>query len=393
MKNIFCIIVVLILSCPARADKPMTGFAEIDKKALEIPASQTTNTADIAAYIMANFSTQTAKVRAAFIWTASTFEYDIENMYAINFHEKEEEKIAKTLKTHKGICENYAAVFNDICTKCKLRSYVVAGYTKQNGSASYLPHAWCAVMVDNEWYLFDPTWGSGFESDNKFVRKINNYFFMARPADLIRSHMPFDPMWELLHYPITNQEFYEGKTEPNTSKPYFSFADSINVYEQLDETAQYKAAVRRTEANGIKNGIIYDRLANLKQAIEINRQTEEVNTHNNKINTYNDAVADYNNAISDFNDFIQYRNARFMPPKTDAQIQGMIDSADNKIVRAKRKLASIKEPNSSLGAMMSSLQKMITEATGAVDEQKDFVAKYLSKGKLGRKTMFLNLPR
>ena len=36
-------------------------------------------------------------------------------MYALNFYEKKEDKIAKVLKNRKGICENYAALFTEIC--------------------------------------------------------------------------------------------------------------------------------------------------------------------------------------------------------------------------------------------------------------------------------------
>ena len=389
MKNILFIILTLLFAATAWADKPQNEFAAIDKKALAIPTTETGTTQHIANYINTNFSSQTEKARAAFIWTASTFTYDVENMYAINFHETPEEKINRVMKSHKGICENYAAVFNDICIKCGLRSFMVSGYTKQNGTASYLPHAWCATMIDNDWFLFDPTWGSGFVSGNKFVPKINNYFFKTMPGDLISSHIPFDPLWELLYYPITNQEFYEGNTTIDKSKPYFSFPDSINAYEKLSETNQWIAAARRIEQNGIKNGIIYDRLSNLKQAIEINRQTEEMNQHNSKINTYNDAVAEYNTGVNELNDFIKYRNAQFTPKKTDAEIQAMLDTPDHKITRAKAKVNGITGDNpGSLSTMISSMQKMTADAMVVVEEQKDFLKKYFSKGKLGRKTMF-----
>jgi len=46
-------------------------------------------------------------------------------MFAINFYEQKEEKISKPLKYRKGICENYAALFNDLCSKSGIKSFVI----------------------------------------------------------------------------------------------------------------------------------------------------------------------------------------------------------------------------------------------------------------------------
>lgn len=385
MRTIHLVLLLLLCAHISRADKP-DAYTAIDKKMLEIPASQTSSIKDIADYINANFTTQPEKVRAAFIWTASNIDYDVENMYAINFHEKRAEKIDKALKTHKGICENYAAIFNALCSNCGLRSYVIVGYNKWNGSATYIPHAWCAAVVDSQWYLFDPTWGAGYIQNEKFIHRINNDYFKALPTTLIRSHMPFDPLWELLNNPITNQEFYEGKTVGKA--PFFSFPDSIAVYDRLGETDQMEAAVRRIEQNGIKNGIIYDWLANLKRSIEINKQEAVINTQNEKINIYNDVVAEYNNGINDLNSFINYRNVQFTPKKTDPEIQAMMDTASNKLSRAKNRLDAIKDPHPSLATLITSLRKSIVDAMGVADEQQEFLKKYFSKPKLLRKSMF-----
>lgn len=152
-------------------------YATIDQKALLLPDSLTKTTDQIAAFVNSNFATEHEKSRAIFIWVASNIEYDIDNMFAINFYEKIEEKIAKPLKTRKGICGNYAALFTEICKKAGLKSYVIEGYTKQNGFTDYIPHAWSATLIDNTWFLFDPTWGSGYANSGKFFKRINNDFF------------------------------------------------------------------------------------------------------------------------------------------------------------------------------------------------------------------------
>jgi hypothetical protein len=382
MRQVRILFLLLLFTQTLAAQKSsIIDFAVIDKKALQLPDSLAKTPEDIAGYIANSFGNDREKTRAIFIWIASNIQYDVENMFAINFYEKREEKILKPLKSRKGICENYAALFNEICLKSGIKSFVIEGYTKQNGFTDYIPHAWCAAIVDNSWYLFDPTWGSGYITGGVFHKKINNNYFMVNPSLLIKSHMPFDYLWQFLNYPVTNQEFYEGKTQEYKSKPYFSYIDSIKVYESQDNIAQLMSASYRIEKNGIKNSLIFDRLQHIKMEIENDRQTKIVNL-------YNSAVADYNDGIIKLNDFINYRNKQFTPKKTDAEIQNMVDVAGNKIIEAKTKLRQIKNPDTNTANMILQLTKTIDDASSNVSEQQDWLKVYFSKGKSGRKSMF-----
>lgn len=355
-------------------------YAAIDKKALSLPDSLTKTTQEIADYINTNFTTDKDKVRAIFIWVASNIQYDIENMFAINFYEKKDVKISKALQTRKGICENYAAVFNDICTKSNIKSFVIEGYTKQNGFTDYIPHAWCAALIDSAWYMFDPAWGSGYVNGGKFFKNINNNYFKAAPSTMIKSHMPFDYLWQFLNYPVSNQEFYEGKVQQNTTKPYFSYIDSVHVFEQQNHIEQLNASAYRIQKNGLKNSMLFDRLQHIRIEVENDRQ-------NKIVNLYNAAGADYNMGINYYNDYINYRNKQFTPKQEDAEIQKMIDAADNKMKKAKASLDQIKDADANTTVMIGSLYKSIADATTHVSEQQEWLKTYLSKNKSGRKSM------
>lgn len=385
MKLPKMIAVALLLTQVTYAQKTVVNeYAAVDKKALQIPTAQAQDITGIAKYINDNFTTEENKARAAFIWVASNLKYDVDNMYAINFYEKTEDRVAKTFHTHKGICVDYATIFNAICNQCGIQSFVVSGYTKQNGVADYLAHAWCVAYLNNDWYVFDPTWGSGYLSNGKFVGKVNNEYFKSKPGVRIKSHMPFDPLWECLNYPVTNAEFYEGKIQPNTTKPYFSYKDSIKAWAGQTQMEQYMASARRIEQNGVKNALIFDRLEHIKREMEYT-------AGNASVSTYNDATADYNTAIANYNVFINYRNKQFKPQKPDEEIKSMIDVADNDLAKAKAKLASIQNPQATITSLITALKKSIDEAQKNVDEQKAFVTKYLSKGVLGRKSMFTKI--
>ena len=332
MKQLLLVILLVVESPILFAQKvPVNEFAAIDKMALQMPDSLTKTTNAIASYIDAHFTTDHEKARAAFIWVASNIQYDIANMFALNFYEKPQEKVSKPLRERKGICENYAALFTEICNKSGLKAYVVEGYTKQNGFADYIPHAWSAAQIGDTWFLFDPTWGSGYANGGKFYKKINNSYFKVEPSIFIKSHMPFDYMWQFLPYPVTNQEFYEGKTQENKTKPFFDFRDSIRVHLSKDSMEQWISTANRIEKNGMKNSMIYDRFHHLKSEIEMGKQKRV-------ISLYNAAGAEFNAGIHFFNEFINFRNKQFVPKKTDPEIKQMLDTVAHRFQNASLKL-------------------------------------------------------
>ena len=389
MKRTTLFLFALLLAQFLYAQKATVNeYTAIDKKALLLPDSLTKTTEGIASYVNSNFKSDTEKTRAIFIWVASNIQYDVDNMFAINFDEKTADKISKPLKFRKGICENYAALFNDICSKTGIKSFVIQGYTRVNGVVNTISHAWCAARIDSSWFLFDPTWGSGYVNDSKYVKKINNSYFKVNPAVLISSHMPFDYLWQFSNYPVTNQEFYEGKTRQNNLKPFFSFADSLKVYESLNHLQQLEAASYRIEKNGVKNSMIFDILKNKKIEIENIKSFAEYEIQNRNVNFYNLAVVDFNDGINFYNAFIRYQNVQFTPIKPDPEIQNMLDITDSKYKDAKIKLDSINKPDANIAVLSVQLTKSIEEAATQLREQQDWLQKYFTKSKLGRKSMF-----
>jgi transglutaminase/protease-like cytokinesis protein 3 len=373
-------------------------YAAIDKLALQMPDSLTRTTEGIASYINGHFHEGRAKTRAAFIWIASNIQYDLANMFALNFYEKNEDKIAKPLSTRKGICENFAALFTDVCSKTGVKSYVVEGYTRQNGFTDYIPHAWCAAFMDSAWYLFDPTWGSGYVNNGRFYKRINNEYFMARPSTLIRSHMPFDYLWQFLYYPVTNEQFYTGKTQERSGMPYFNYIDSLAAYEKQSNLEYDMAASSRIIQNGVKNSMIFDRLEHLrrdaeyeKARIEHDKAQADIDRKNQIVNLYNSALGDYNEAVHDLNDYVAYYNKQFQPAKPDADIQGMIDSAASNLKAATSKLDRIHNPDQSTGVLINQFRRQISDLSARVDEQEEWLKKYFAKGKMGRKNMFVKI--
>lgn len=77
-----------------------------------------------------------------------------------------------------------------------------------------------AARLYDKWWLFDPTWAAGTVKDNRFTGRFSNRFYKLLPEEMIKDHMPFDPLYQFLYYPVTSQEFYDGKTTINSSKKF-----------------------------------------------------------------------------------------------------------------------------------------------------------------------------
>ncbi|MTK53403.1 transglutaminase domain-containing protein [Paludibacter sp.] len=376
--RIYLFILILIgysLSAQAQND-----YSSVDKIALQLAEADSHKTDDIARYINTHFNTPDDKAWAIFCWITHNIAYDVENMYKANLYQNTNEIVERTLNTRKGICMSYTELFNAIAAKTGLKAFAVQGYTKQNNKVDILPHAWNAVLIGSEWYLIDATWGAGYIQNGKFVRHIENGNFKANPHQLINTHIPFDPLWQMLDYTVTNQDFYDGKTGP-ANKKTFNYKDSLSEYQTLPESKQLSDAARRVEANGVKNAMIYEHLQHLHQQLEY--------LHNYKMtDLFNKAVAHYNNGIALLNQFINYRNNQFNPKKEEKEIRQMVESVSIELSASQSQLNEIQKPDAQTAASLAQLNKSLEQATAGMNEQKAFVDKYFKTGKLFRKTLF-----
>jgi hypothetical protein len=357
------------------------SYTLVDAKMNLIPGNATNSTEAIAKYINVNFKTENDKIRAVFYWTASNISYDVANMFAVDITETPQDRITKTLKTKKGICQDYAMIFSETANLVGVKSVVVEGYTRQDGKVATLAHAWCAAKIDNKWYLFDPTWGSGYVNNNKYTRKINNIHFKVEPSKMINSHMPFDYLWQFINNPITNQEFIGGKTQIDKTKKSFDFESEITKYESLPKIDQFFESAQRIEKNGIKNQLI-------SQAYTYTKTSWNTERENENGAKYNAIVNQYNEAISELNDFIYYRNNKFKPVLPDDEIKSKIKTPIEKLKKCQESLFRIGSMGSENATSISTLKKSVADALVQSESHLEFVNNYLSKSKLVRKTMF-----
>lgn len=354
---------------------------KIDRIALNIPDSQTHTTNDIAAYIKGHFETDDEKIRAIYAWVTNNIKYDKDSIHRIILDEDQEQRVTYALKRRRGVCENFAAIFNDICQKSGIPSFYIEGYTKQNGSVDRTGHVWCAAFVDNAWALYDPTWDAGFLSGSNYVDQVGSNYFKIAPDDFISSHLPFDPMFQFLNYPVTYKEFYNGtipilstSRRTNNPKSYFNYKDSLSLYNRSDSLSRYVASLHRIANFDWPPSKIDTKLKRLKLEIELIYQDRDMDF-------YHSAIADYNKGIDLLNDFINYRNNQFQPVKKMNEVPKMFDMISKNIASANQKLREVNKSEATLTLNTGDIQQKLNDLVVYVKQQQNFYKNYLSSSK------------
>jgi Transglutaminase-like superfamily len=372
MKKVLFLLLCVCSSGLSEAQE-FNEFREVDKLILNIPDSQANSADSIAEYVRSNFNNDRKKVRAIYTWVTANIKYDNDSANAINLGVNQEAKITVALKRRRGVCENYAAILNDICLKSGLASFVINGYTKQWGSVDKTGHSWCAVFIDGNWSLYDPTWDEG--------SGMNSKYFMVRPAEFIESHMPYDPLWQLLNYPISHRQFYSGNIYKNKSSLFFNYADSITAYMQMDSLQKLKSSALRIQKDELYNSLVKNNQNYIKMNIEMINQDKDVEL-------YNSSVADLNDATSIYNSFIEYRNKQFTPEITDTELQALLDGIDKKLLSSMKKLDQIDKSEATFTIGTDYVRNRVNTLMDRIKEQKDFVKRYTGTAKSSRELLF-----
>ena len=272
-----------------------------DSLARSIPSRITGSPEDFAHYLKEHFSGEKERVEALFSWLGSNISYDISQVESMSQYESIDNLVSYTLKNKKSVCQGYAEVFTAVCNRMGIQALTVHGYNRIDGRLkTELGHAWNLARIDGRWYLFDPTWGSGYLENGRYKKSFDAFFFMAPPDSLIESHMPFDPIWQLREYPCTHNQFIEGGIHGNI---YYNFNDSLNLYYSMDEVGRAESTLRRAEASH----------ANRKEILRMYKKYNDyvINMKCNlEINRYNESSASLRDAIDRFNEYQNLKGKR-----------------------------------------------------------------------------------
>ena len=365
MKAILIIVLFLI----SNLGLCQSNFSKIDKYSKTVPDS-ITDYKEIAHYLTDNLETDTEKVRAIYIWITHNIRYDMNRVKVVSYESYHPNKIIKeSLSKRKGVCYHYAMLFSAMSEAAGLEMFSIFGYTKDSlNRVSASSHAWNAVKIDSSYYLIDATWSAGYVRNFEYFHKFRDYYFLIPPKQFIKTHIPFDPMWQFIDNPISHKDFKHNNFSKLDSIGTFSFVDSIRQYQRQDELSKLENYKQRIIVNGIENKIIKAEITLLESKI---KEQKEINEYNRVVNTLN-------NGIETYNIYINYRNEDFKKPKLHYdQAKELIEVAYQNICTAKEKFNALSPTQWRLKLLVSNSIRETDKLISALENEKKFIDKYL----------------
>lgn len=363
-------------------------YTFVENRMKNIPDSALISPEALASFITGEYSDDIYRLRAAFSWIGHNIDYDIEMIDSSGPNLRPDERALITFNTRRGVCQGYSDLFCKLCSLMNIHAVEIGGYSMQNRQVSDVAHAWVAVYLDGKWYCNDPTWAAGVVMEDSFQKMYSAVFFMMPPDLFIKTHMPFDPLWQLMKYPITNNEFYKRDFTAGKNRPVFYFNDSIGYYEQLPEPEKTLAAANRIKGCGlVNNSVIKDYNIHLKNA-EIYRQNTETDKRNQMVYRFNHCAAEYNRMNTFFNAYIDAKNHQFSPDMKDAAIQALMDSCTAIFDDIRERLKAISPGDTEFNSNLNKFNKQMAHIEGRIKEEKAFLKKYFATSRPLRKALF-----
>ena len=354
-----------------------TDYTSIDKQSAKVPANL--HTADeIARYLTKDLTSKTEKVRALYYWISHNIKYDLAQMNSNKTVTSSKELVEDVLQKRQGVCQHYAELFHACCTSIGIQSYVIKGYTIQTGQIARLSHAWNAVKIDGKYLELDVTWASGYVVNGIYKHVFTDEYFLISPSEFIKTHIPFDPIWQFLDNPITNKEIEKGDFSKLKIKSSYNYTDSIKKLNDLSNLEQLVREDRRISKMGITNPLIRNQIVQNQETITSEK--------------YNLAVQSFNKAVESFNFYILSKNKKFDGTKlSDEKIREMLASARQHLEVAENLLSFLNSDNRELNRQTRDMQSSISELKRNIDNEDEFLNKYFKTAKPFRITLFYKL--
>lgn len=353
-----------------------------DSVALAAPEAAGRSVSSLVAYLKQHLSTDDQLARAIYTWVSRNIKYNVYITYTSRNEEADETKeIQKILSERKGICQDYALLFKALVKEAGMDAYVIDGYNRRDGALLPDPHEWCVAKVSGKWYMFDPTWGAGFVENYQFIPSPNHRFCKLLPDTLLKTHMPFDPMFQFRERPLSYEEFDTGVVDEQRSVPVFYWADTLALYARQDTLERLVSVRQRMLSNGRSNDLVY-------YMLELTSNNIRIAGYQKILNAYNMAMDLQGKATDAINEFVRYRNKAFEPLKPDAEIQAMVDVPEELINRADSAINSIRTAPERYREPILKLRDQIMEVATTVYKHKLFLRQYFKLPAKQRKGMF-----
>lgn len=155
-------------------------------------AEQANTSKTLALNLTKGMKSDREKVTAIFNWITDNIAYDTA---AFQTGQLKSQSADETLQKRKGVCDNFAVLFNEMANSVGVKSTIIQGVTYVRvGDNVQAEHAWNQVIVDGKKWIVDSTWGSGYYDYNtrQFTKRRNTQYLLADPGYLSLTHFEMD---------------------------------------------------------------------------------------------------------------------------------------------------------------------------------------------------------
>ena len=183
------------------------NYSGIDKHADSAPGHLKNSIPALVNYLVRPAQNDFEKVRAIFRWISQNIDYDVDSFFERRLINEDPETV---IRRGSAVCGGYAQLFKRMCREIAIPCEIIPGWSKiyVETLSSQPNHAWNAVRINQQWYLLDVTWGSGYINDQQtYTKSFQEHYFLTDPSLMIYDHFPEDKKWQMLDSPITRQEF------------------------------------------------------------------------------------------------------------------------------------------------------------------------------------------
>lgn len=124
------------------------------------------------------------------------------------------ESAVTTFNQGKSSYVGISSLFSTMVSNLGLKTNTIEGKLKYNSDntnngelVENIDHMWNYVLINDEYFLFDPTYGSGRCGHYSYQYDFSDFFFGTNPQYFIRSHFPKESKYQFLKSIISESQF------------------------------------------------------------------------------------------------------------------------------------------------------------------------------------------
>ncbi len=320
-----------------------------------------TSIGDLAKKIATTSNNDRERIAHIYNWITHNIRYDLQQINSVELSLSQAAITEKAFKSRKAVCEGYAGLMDSLSVLVGIPSHLVSGYTLILDKIDPTPHVWVASFIDGKWLLSDPTWGSGAMVNNRFVKEYDPKFLLVKPEEMIKTHFPYDPLWQFLSSPFTHETILNRKMNQRLTNFYLHHSDSLNHYISASSAQQIEMELQRIQSLYVPHSALNGRVNYLQNAVNTNQYNQSIRLLNNIAQTFNQAVAAYNEYAVSHNQNQQNKRVKVNTAKL-AQAKTLIEECH-------QQLTENSYPESLIDQART-VQKSILELKSKIDSSK-----------------------